>query len=78
MNLLEVAIAVDTRIEGLHEDLREDFQKRLRELGFREGAFVRCLRVRVTPFGGPRVFQVEGSVFSLESSLARHVLVREL
>ena len=73
MNLLHLAEKAEARISGFKPGLREDFRQRLRELGFREGEFVRCLR-RI-PFGGPRVFMVGGTIFSLESEVARHVLL---
>jgi ferrous iron transport protein A len=75
MNLLELPVAVEKTIETLTDELREDFKTRLREIGFREGALVQCLRK--TPFGGPGVYLVSGSVFSLDSALACHIRVQE-
>ncbi|MEE4360644.1 MAG: FeoA family protein [Pseudomonadales bacterium] len=59
-------VAYDERL-----DIR--YRTRLRELGFHPGARVVC--VRTPRFGAPHVYRVGTSIFSLEDSLARHVLV---
>lgn len=66
----------EARVLGFAGELREDFRHRLRELGFREGALVRC--VRRTPFGGPGVFEVSGAIFSLGAEIATQVQVSEV
>lgn len=68
-----LAVRSSARVRSLLEPLQTEFQRRLRELGFREGSRVTCLRR--TPLGGPRVYEVDGAVFSLEASLARHIEV---
>ena len=52
--------------------LKEGHATRLRDIGLEEGESVRCLKV--LPFGGPRVFQIRDSVFSLEKAVAHKVL----
>jgi Fe2+ transport system protein FeoA len=64
------------RVTGLRAGLEEGEVRRLHELGFHEGAVVRLLR-RV-PFGGPSIFEVSGTVFSLEARLVSHVDVTAL
>jgi len=59
---------------GFSDELPVPHRKRLEELGFRPGARIKCMRN--TPFGGPRIFEVSGSVFSVESSLAKHLKVK--
>lgn len=75
MDLLQLPEDAEGQISGFQQELREDFCQRLRELGFREGESVRCIR-RI-PFGGPRVFMVGGTIFSVESTVARHVLLKK-
>jgi len=71
--LSQLQTAHEARISGFTPELPDDFRVRLQELGFREGTFVRCLRK--TPLGGPHVFEINGAVFSLESSVAQKVLL---
>ncbi|MEZ4814751.1 MAG: FeoA family protein [Bdellovibrionota bacterium] len=56
-------------ITGFSTKLSANYLTRLRELGFREGEFVTCLKT--PPLGAPRVFEICGSVFSVESEIAR-------
>ena len=67
-------IGIEAQILGFDELLPAHYLSRLCELGFREGEWVRCLRH--PPLGAPRVFQVDGAVFSLETSVARLVWIR--
>lgn len=59
------------RVVGLRTGLEAAESRRLGELGFREGARVRFLRR--APFGGPHVYEVCGSVFSVEARLVSHI-----
>jgi Fe2+ transport system protein FeoA len=61
-------------VVGFSEDLPSEQRQRLEELGFCPGALLKCMKN--TPFGGPRIFEVGGSVFSIESSLAKHLKVK--
>lgn len=56
------------QIIGFSEKLSQSYLTRLRELGFREGVLVKCLKR--PPLGAPRVFEVNGCVFSVESEIA--------
>ena len=74
-HLLELKPNEEGQIHGFSEDLPAEYTSRLRELGFREGEFVRCLRR--PPMGAPRIFEIGGTVFSIEASLAGQIqLVR--
>lgn len=61
------------RIESISEELQEKHRYRLRELGFEQEISVRC--VKKTPFGGPKLYQIGDSVFSLTEDIARAVLL---
>jgi Fe2+ transport system protein FeoA len=60
-------------VSGFAADLSESFQNRLAALGFRQGQKVRCLGS--TPFGGPKIFQIGDSVFSLARDLASGIII---
>ena len=64
------------RVTGLRAGLDASEYRRLHELGFREGAVLRFLRR--APFGGPSVYQVSGTVFSVEARLVAHIDVAPL
>ena len=55
------------------EGLDQDVATRLREIGLGQGNFVSCLKI--LPFNGPKVFQVDDSVFSLEGATASKIFV---
>ena len=59
----------------LDTHINQGYAKRLRELGFREGERVTCLKI--LPFRGPRVFQVRDGVFSLDISTACRIFIRK-
>lgn len=60
-------------VSGYDDALAEPYRVRLMEFGFHQGEAVTCL---LTPgFGAPRVYRVSNTVFSLDSEIARHVLV---
>jgi Fe2+ transport system protein FeoA len=61
------------RLAGFTESLDETYQTRLGELGFQPGTLVTC--VMRPALGAPRVYRIQASVFSLEDSVAREVLV---
>ncbi len=61
------------QVTGFSAGLSENFQNRLSALGFRRGQEVLC--IGCTPFGGPKIFQIGDSVFSLASDLARGIIV---
>jgi ferrous iron transport protein A len=71
--LLDLKVRQEARIVRFEETLQPEFCHRLQELGFCEGMLVRC--VRETPFGGPKIFEVSGSIFSIEHDVARKVHV---
>ena len=76
MTLREARLGQSVRVAGLRPGLGDSEQRRLGELGFCEGARVRFLCR--APLGGPFVYEVSGSVFSLESRLVGHIAVAPL
>lgn len=72
MNTLrDTSVGQTVLVTGIRADLTAAEQRRLGELGFCDGARVRVLRR--APFGGPYVYEVCGSVFSVEPRLAAHI-----
>lgn len=72
MNTLrDASVGQTVLVTGIRSDLQAAERRRLNELGFCEGARVRY--VRRAPFGGPYVYEVSGSVFSVEPRLAAHI-----
>lgn len=71
VTLRDAKVGQTVRVCGIGAGLELPERRRLNELGFCEGAHVRCLR-RV-PLGGPHVYEVSGSVFSLEARLVAHI-----
>jgi len=59
-------------LEAIH--LPEQDARRLMELGFLPGSLVTA--ARRSPFGDPRLFQVDGSEIALRSETAQHLLLR--
>jgi Fe2+ transport system protein FeoA len=74
--LRETPVGQSVRVAGLRPGLAPSEQRRLGELGFCDGARVRYLFR--APLGGPYVYEVSGSVFSLEARLAAHIEVAPL
>jgi Fe2+ transport system protein FeoA len=74
--LLELSINEKALISGFTTKLSTEYLTRLRELGFHEGELVKCLKT--PPMGAPRVFEVCGSVFSMESEIAREIELKHL
>jgi Fe2+ transport system protein FeoA len=61
------------RLGTFDERLDPAYKQRLLELGFQPGVAVTC--DRRPPFGAPRLYRIEASVFSLEDAVARCVLL---
>jgi Fe2+ transport system protein FeoA len=76
MTLRDTRVGQSVRVAGLRAGLGVQEQRRLGELGFCEGARVRYLCR--APLGGPYVYEVSGSVFSLEPRLVQHIEVQEV
>ncbi|NCN27821.1 ferrous iron transport protein A [bacterium] len=62
-------------IRSLDSSIISSQYQRLVELGIRDGESVVCLKV--SPFGGPRVYQVCGSVFSIARDVASRISIDE-
>jgi Fe2+ transport system protein FeoA len=74
MTLWEMAVGSHAKITGYNTSIDSGVQDRLGGLGFAIGKNVEC--VRHTPFFGPRVFEVSGTIFALEKQLAMEVIVQ--
>ena len=74
--LRETRVGQSVCVVGLRAGLAASEQRRLGELGFCEGARVRFLCR--APLGGPFVYEVSGSVFSLEPRLVAHIDVNDM
>ncbi|MEO0424609.1 MAG: FeoA family protein [Pseudomonadota bacterium] len=64
------------RLTGFSDTLDESYRQRLGELGFTAGVRVHC--VNRPALGAPRLYRVHASAFSLEDTIARHMLVDTL
>lgn len=71
--LIELSANQKAHITGFSANLSSNYLSRLRELGFREGELIKCLKT--PPLGAPRVFEICGCVFSVESDIARECLI---
>lgn len=69
--LVELKKNERAQINGFSAKLSLDYITRLRELGFREGVLIKCLKT--PPLGAPRIFEVCGSVFSVDFDIAREI-----
>jgi Fe2+ transport system protein FeoA len=76
MNLWELPIGHLATLKSFSSDLPISYQVRLQDLGFEIGSAVFC--ERWTPFGGPRVYRVCDSVFSLAKDIATFVELSEV
>ncbi|MBP9708580.1 MAG: ferrous iron transport protein A [Oligoflexales bacterium] len=70
--LLDLKTNQEAQILSLSSNINSANATRLRELGFREGEFVRCLKT--PPFGAPHVYLICGSVFSMEAEIAKEIV----
>lgn len=70
-SLTELALGEQGIVESI--DLPQGDARRLMELGFLPGAQVEY--VRRSPFGDPRVFQVDGTEIALRRETALHVWI---
>lgn len=73
MNLWNLNENESAEISSFGETMDIKYQTRLRELGFESSTPISCLKT--SPFGGPRVYQIGDSVFSLTKDLASNVLI---
>lgn len=73
MNMWQLTTQQKAKIVGFSASLHADQKVRLEDLGFALQEIVIC--VKKIPFGGPAVYQVQASLFALEGSIARHVVV---
>lgn len=60
-------------VSYLCEALSEAMATRLIDLGFRKGQRVHC--INRPGFGAPRVYRVNGSIYSLDNQLAAQVVL---
>ncbi len=72
-SLLDLKVNEEGQISSFSSHLSHDYTMRLRELGFREGEFVKCLKT--PPMGAPRIFEICGTVFSMETEIAQGIKI---
>ena len=72
-SLWDLAAGETRRLAAFDDSLDPAYRRRLVELGFQPGVAITCDR-RPT-LGAPRLYRVEASVFSLEDTVARSVLL---
>lgn len=71
MTLWDLCAKQIARISRLEKSLPETYQRRLVELGLGEGCEVKCLRV--SPFSGPKDYQLSDGVFSVDQEIAKKI-----
>jgi ferrous iron transport protein A len=71
MNLWELGAQNDACVLHFSPTTPTNYRERLSELGFVVGASIQCLRI--TPFGGPRIYKVGGCIYSLDRELAQMI-----
>lgn len=74
MTLWELPQLDSAVLKGFETTTPDRYKSRLCELGFEEGGEVTCMRV--TPFGGPRVYKIGDGVFSIDREMAKQILVK--
>jgi ferrous iron transport protein A len=74
MTLWDLHQQKSAELTGFHTATPECYRSRLCEIGFDQGEHVTCLRV--TPFGGPRVYRIGDGMFSLDRELALQILIK--
>lgn len=60
-------------ITHLDKELTDEFRVRLEELGIHPGETVEC--VKSIPFGGPKVYQVGESIYSLDEQIGEKIQI---
>lgn len=74
MSLWKLSEKQTAQIAGFKSGLPDEYRRRLRELGFEENEMVSCLKL--SPFRGPKTYQIGDSVFSLAEDVADKILVK--
>jgi Fe2+ transport system protein FeoA len=75
MNLVDIKKNQRALIKSINLD-NEKYIQRLRDIGFYEGSEITCLKK--APLWGPNVYQVNNSVFSLDSSITKEIQIEEI
>ena len=71
MNLWQMKEKERGRISKINGEISPNHMQRLQHLGIDVGVEAEC--TRVTPFSGPKSFQISGGIFSLDREIALHV-----
>ncbi len=74
MSLWKLKKNQKAQITGFSAALDGKFQKRLSDMGLYENSLISCFLS--TPFGGPKLYSIEGTVLSLTSDLADHIHIK--
>jgi len=73
MSLWQMSLNASKTIEDYASSIPGPYLNRINDLGLKKGESVRL--IRETPFGGPKVYQVGDSVFSLSKEIAEKIIV---
>jgi ferrous iron transport protein A len=68
MQLWELQQNQSAIVSNLSTDIEEKLKNRLAEMGFESGQELRC--VRRSPFKGPMIISLGGTILALEQSIA--------
>jgi Fe2+ transport system protein FeoA len=74
-SLSQLKIKEKALITGFTPKMPASHTQRLQELGFREGVSILCLKR--PPMGAPCVYQIGGSVFSIDSQTQVEINIAE-
>lgn len=74
MSLWQLKRNQKAQILGFEAGVEEKFLKRLQDMGLFLDSEIHC--VQTTPFGGPKLYTVEGTVLSLTPELADFIKVK--
>jgi len=73
MNLWQLKVKDRAKIRRINGNISESHLIRLKHLGIDTDVDAEC--VRVSPFSGPKSFQIGDGIFSLDQEIACHVEV---
>lgn len=75
-NLWNLKVNGAARIQKISDTLDEKYRQRLADLGIIVGEEIQCMRK--TPFGGPRVFQIQQTLFSFDREISESIFIEAL
>jgi len=75
LNLWSLGENKEAHISSFCPTFQDQYRTRFIELGFREGECIRCMKI--TPFGGPRVYETGNTVFSISHEEASRIFLAQ-